>query len=124
MRVSVLAPFALSLLLIGGILHNNALSLLGFGLLGIGIGIKYRTGLLVLTLGAAPAEQSSLSSVYAATTYGVAATTVLVAGWMGGYFGLDRFVPCLFLALGLITIAISPWAPKLSDSVETEMLSP
>ncbi|MGB8418663.1 MFS transporter [Paraburkholderia sp.] len=114
----------ISLLLIGGIFDNNTLSLLGFGLLGIGIGIKYRIGLLVLTLGAAPAEQSSLSSVYAATTYCVAATTVLVAGSMGESFGLDRFVPCLFLVLGLITVAFSPWAPKLSDSVETESLSP
>jgi len=112
----------ISLLLIGAILHNTALSLIGFGLLGIGIGVKYRTGLLVLTLGAAPVEQSSLSSVYAATTYGVAAATVLVAGWMGAHFGLDHLVPWLFIALGLVTIVFSPWAPTLSDSIERETL--
>ncbi|GAB3600292.1 MFS transporter [Microbacterium tumbae] len=125
--IARIAPWASGLLamavgaagVIGGAaLRIDALALPGFALLGVGIGLSYRAGLVTLTRGAAPARHGALSSLYAAVTYAAAALVVLSVGWVGNATGV---VPAALGALaltGVLALATLLWAPRLRDTVD------
>jgi MFS family permease len=93
-------------------------ALIGFALLGVGVGVSYRAGLVALTRGTTPARQGALSSLYAAITYAAAAVAVLVVGGLGNVLGIVPAVVGGICATGLAAIAALLWAPRLRDTVD------
>ncbi|GAA4429285.1 hypothetical protein GCM10023169_31430 [Georgenia halophila] len=110
-------------MLSGAWLALDALAIAGFAVLGAGVGVSFRAGLIALARGASPSRQGSLASLYAAVTYTVSAATVLTVGWAGNTTGL---VPAVFAALGAVgTVSIFAliWTPRLRDTFEPLLAS-
>lgn len=106
------------LMLVAALFKLDALALLGFSLLGAGVGISYRLCLVVTTKGASVIAQGSLSSTYAAVTYGAAAAAVLGSGLIGNLFGLQSTVAAVFIALVVMAVVMTRHAPRLRDGIE------
>ncbi|SDH68700.1 MFS transporter [Agrococcus jejuensis] len=92
--------------------------LVGYALLGVGIGISYRAGLVALTRGATPAQQGALSSLYAAVTYAAAAVAVLLVGGIGNLTGVVPAAIGAFALVGVASLATAVVAPRLRDTAE------
>ncbi|NQX28053.1 MFS transporter [Microbacteriaceae bacterium VKM Ac-2854] len=118
--ISGLPALALGVVLIfaGGAISVPALSLLGFALIGFGIGVSYRIGLVVFTRGSNPARQGSLAAIYAAATYAAAALLVLSVGGLGNLVGLMTATIILFSAVCVAAVVCIPFAPRLRDTLE------
>lgn len=106
------------LMLGAALMKHDVLALLGFALLGAGVGISYRLCLVVTTKGASIVAQGALSSSYAAITYGAAAASVLGAGVIGNLLGLQATVTMLFAAIVVLSILMARHAPRLRDGIE------
>lgn len=102
--------------LAGAAAHLSYISLAGFAVLGAGLGIAYRLGLVMLTRGAAPANHGALSSAYAAVTYAVAALVVLAAGAAGNALGVQTVVYLVFGIVGVSALAAALRTPRLGDT--------
>jgi MFS family permease len=115
-----LTPLALGVagILGGAGLRLDALALSGFALLGAGIGVSYRAGLVALTRGETPARQGALSSLYAAVSYAAAAAAVLLVGWMGSAIGVVHAALGALAVTGLVAVAALAWAPRLRDTLD------
>lgn len=114
-RSSGLGLIALGCVGIGGgvIFHTQIIALVSFALLGAGVGVSYRLNLVMLSRGASPARQGSLSSTYAAISYAMGAAVVLGTGGLGHTVGLSS---AAITALGLTAVAAAvglPFAPRL-----------
>lgn len=103
----------------GAVFACIPIALVGFALLGAGIGISYRAGLVALTRGTLPAEQGALSSLYAAVTYAGAAVIVLLVGWIGNVIGIVPAALGAIALAGIAAVVALTWAPRLRDTVET-----
>ncbi|MDM4763875.1 MFS transporter [Galbitalea sp. SE-J8] len=102
---------------LGAIARIEPVVIAGFAIVGVGIGVSYRTALVVLTRGSSPARQGALASLYAAVTYGAAATSVLVVGAIADEAGL---VPTLVAAAGVVAalaVVACIRAPRLRDTI-------
>jgi hypothetical protein len=107
-------------ILTGAWLRADTPAIAGFALLGAGTGIAYRATLVALTHGATPARQGALASLYAAITYTVAATVVLVVGWIGNMTGLIPATVATLAALGVSTIVLAAWTPRSRDTISVD----
>lgn len=105
-------------LLLGADLGLSSLAAIGFAVIGMGIGVSYRLGLITFTKGSSPAQQGALSSFYAAITYGAAAICALALGVAGNEFGLHLTVVVLFSILAAFTLLLSGKAPCLGSTKE------
>ena len=104
-------------ILVGAWFRADAPAIVGFGILGAGLGVAHRAALVVLTRQAAPARQGALASLYAGITYAIAAVVVLAAGWVGRLIGV---VPATVVFLGAIALAAMVallWAPRLRETI-------
>ncbi|MGO2113312.1 MAG: MFS transporter [Pseudoclavibacter sp.] len=105
-------------MLAGAWLAADVLAIAGFGVLGIGIGISFRTALIALTRGATPARQGAQASLYAGVTYTISAATVLVVGWVANTTGLAPAVLAALGVIGMLSVFALTWAPRLRDTLE------
>ncbi|MGE7961960.1 MFS transporter [Pseudomonas sp. NPDC089918] len=105
-------------LLLGADLRLSSLATIGFAVIGMGIGVSYRLGLITFTKGSSPAQQGALSSFYAAITYGAAAACALALGIAGNEVGLHMTVIILFGILAALTLLLSGKAPCLGNTRE------
>ncbi|WP_155357894.1 hypothetical protein [Acrocarpospora macrocephala] len=105
-------------ILTGAWLRAALPAVVGFALLGAGIGIAYRAALVALTRGAAAARQGALASLYAAITYSVAAAVVALVGWIGNLTGLVTATIAALAVLGASAIVALAWAPRLRDTID------
>ncbi|GEK79722.1 hypothetical protein [Agrococcus baldri] len=94
------------------------LAIIGFVLLGAGVGTACRISLITLTLGASPARQGALASLYAGVTYIVSAGVVLLVGGIGDSTGLVPAALATFCALAVLALAALLWSPRLRDTVD------
>lgn len=86
--------------------------------MGVGIGVSYRLSLVVITRGASPAQQGTLSSLYAAFTYAAAAAGVLAMGVTGNIIGLHQTVVGITVALMCALAMVAKKAPRLAHASE------
>ncbi|OJY35215.1 MAG: hypothetical protein BGP11_00685 [Rhodobacterales bacterium 65-51] len=117
-QLSGLLSIALGLaaILIAAATGQDLPGLAGFVLIGAGAGGAYRLSLILLTQGTGAATQGRLASLYAAITYGVTASVVLLAGAVAQRAGLVP-VTTLLLAVTLLgCLAALPLAPRLGRS--------
>jgi hypothetical protein len=103
-------------LLIGAELRLPSLAIIGFAVIGMGIGVSYRLGLITFTKGSSPVQQGALSSFYAAITYGAAAVCALALGIAGNQVGLQITVITVFGILATLTLLLSGKAPCLGST--------
>jgi hypothetical protein len=115
--ISGVDGMALGLLLIvgGALAGSEAAAIAGFSILGVGIGVAYRLALVILTKGASPRDHGALSSTYAAITYAVAASTVIIVGAAGNLFGLVSVVMAVLVILLVACGVLLTSAPRLSE---------
>ncbi|WP_144721190.1 MFS transporter [Agrococcus jejuensis] len=107
----------------GALWSATPVVLAGYALLGVGIGISYRAGLVALTRGATPAQQGALSSLYAAVTYAAAAVAVLLVGGIGNLSGVVPAAIGAFALVGVASLATALVAPRLRDTAEPRRAS-
>lgn len=91
-------------------------AVVGIAVTGGGIGIAYRTALVHLTQGAAPAKQAALASLYGAVTYGAAAMFILLSGVLAQALTLLATVIALMTALGIGALGLSFIAPRVGEA--------
>ncbi|WP_127817738.1 MFS transporter [Microbacterium sp. CPCC 204701] len=102
----------------GAMTGVDVLALIGFALLGAGIGVSYRAGLVALTRSSSPARQGALSSLYAAVTYAGAAVIVLAVGWIGNMTGIVVAALGAVAFAGVAALVALTWAPRLRDTAD------
>jgi MFS family permease len=105
-------------ILLGATMLNAAVAIAGFVSVGAGIGISYRLSLVVITRGASPAQQGTLSSLYAALTYAAAAAGVLTTGVSGNLLGLHHTVIGVTVLLICSLALVAKKAPRLAHASE------
>lgn len=105
-------------IVVGALAALDAVALVGSALVGAGIGVSYRVGLVALTRGTTPARQGALSSLYAAVTYAAAAIGALLVGWVAVGTGLVVAALGALTAVGVAALLAVLWAPRLGDTLE------
>ena len=101
----------------GALIPFAPLSLVGYAVLGVGVGIAYRAALVALSRGASPARQGALSSAYGAVTYAAAAIAVLVVGAAASVFGVIPVAVGAFIIAAAAAAMMLPFAPRLRETV-------
>lgn len=107
-----------ALIIAGGALLSSAVAFFGFIAAGVGIGVSYRLSLVVVTRGALPAQQGTLSSLYAAFTYAAAAVGVLAIGIAGNAIGLHQTVIGITVGMICALVLVAKKAPRLAHAYE------
>lgn len=103
--------------ILGALAAAEWLAVAGFALLGLGIGTCFRASLVVLTHGAPPADQGALASLFAAANYTGSAVVVALIGWLGNATGLVPAALGSLGVVGVISLAMLVWAPRLRDTL-------
>ncbi|MFI5426600.1 hypothetical protein [Aeromicrobium sp. UC242_57] len=104
------------IILLGAWLRADVLAIVGFAVLGAGIGTGSRTALVALTKGSGPAQQGALASLYAAVCYAVAAVVVTTVGLVGMLTGLVPAVVGALATFGIMALTAATWAPRVRDA--------
>jgi hypothetical protein len=99
------------------------LALVGFALLGAGVGTAHRMSLVALTRDASPARQGALASLFAGVTYVAAAGVVLLIGWIGDSTGVVPAALTAWAACAALSLLALLWSPRLRDTVEHDATS-
>ena len=103
---------------LGAVAASAPLALVGFAVLGAGLGVAARTGLVALTRGAEPARQGALSSLFSAVTYGAAAVTMPLFGGIGNSIGLAPIALGGLAVIAVLCLVALLWAPRLRDTLD------
>lgn len=121
-RIATFAPSAsgveamaagVFLILLGSSVSSEVAGLLGFGVLGAGIGVSYRLALVMLTKGVSARDHGALSSTYAGITYAAAAFSVAATGFAGNLFGLKATITAVLVMLIFAFLSMMRKAPRL-----------
>ncbi|WP_420749027.1 MFS transporter [Rhodococcus sp. O3] len=102
-----------SVVLAAGTLSGRLLPVLAGCLLwGIGQGFAYAKGLTLLTTGTTPVEQGRATSLYACTSYGFAASLILLAGAVSSGIGYAGGTSIAVLLFGVFCAAVFAFGRK------------